>query len=94
MDHLPFGIFTKDIVETGKSITLVNIPSLNFLGVPKKYVIIGNIKVDRYPKLLAVVINTVGVPVEYSLSDIVMNFIKLVIHIECGGETSLLRSLG
>ena len=69
MDHLPFGIFTKDIVETGKSITLVNIPSLNFLGVPKKYVIIGNIKVAWDEDRSVAVVKDIGVPVEEALAD-------------------------
>ena len=54
----------------------------------------GSIQGAWYPERLVAVISTVAVPVEEALADIVMKYRDVVIHMECDGQSSWIRSLG
>ena len=51
-------------MDADKTIPLVNLPPLRFVGVPLKQVITDNIQGARYPEISVAVVISVGVPVE------------------------------
>ena len=76
-------LFTKDIMDTDKPITGVNIKPVRFIGGPTNHGRTGNIKVYWYQQISVAVITTVGVPVDENFSGNLMKSRKLVIHMEC-----------
>ena len=81
-------ILTKEITEANKTVTVVNIPQVMFIGGNTKQGRTGNIQRDWHPERLVAVINTMGVLVEEALADIVMKDRKVVINMECDGIVS------
>ena len=61
---------------------------MRFIGSYKKQGKTVNIQGSWDPERLFAVITTVGVPVEEAFHDIGMKYIKVVIHLECGGKVS------
>ena len=76
-------LFKKESMDSDKPILVGNLPTLRFGGRPTSQRIIDNMKLECYPEITKAVITTVGVPVEEALSDIGMNYRKVVIHMEC-----------
>ena len=76
-------LFKKENMDSDKPIPVGNLTTLRFVGVNTRQRIIDNMKLECYPERTKAVITTVGVPVEEALSDIGMNYRKVVIHMEC-----------
>ena len=93
-DHQPVVLFTKDHMDSDKPVTVVNLPPVRFIGGPKRQGREVSIQVSWYPETSVAVITTVGITVEEALAYIGMKTINVVIHMECGGETSWVKSLG
>ena len=81
-------LFTKEGMDADNLVLVVNIPPVSFIGGPTNQEITDNIQGDWDPEILAALIATVGVPVEEAFHDIGMKYIKVVIHLECGGKVS------
>ena len=71
-----------------------NILPLNFVGVPIIQGRTCNNLGAWYPEISIVVATEVGVTAEEDLLDIVINYRKLMINIECDCLASWIRSLG
>ena len=93
-DHLPGVPFTKDCMDADKTVPVVNIPPVRFIGGHSKKVKTGKIQGYLELEILVAVITTVGVPVEEALEDIVMKPRNVVIYLECAGKVSWVMSLG
>ena len=87
-------IFTKENMYIYKPIPVVNIPHVRFIGGPKRQGRTGGIQGGWEPEISVAMINTVGVPVEEVLADIGTKSRKLVVFLECDGNTYWLSSLG
>ena len=81
MYHQTMLLFTKDIVNAYKLISVRNIPPLRFVVVPKKQVIVGIIQRAWNSEICVAVVVDVGVPVEGVFLDIRINSRRLVIHL-------------
>ena len=91
-DHLPVVIPTRDNMDAYNPVPVVSLPSVICIGGPTNQVIIGNIQGTWDPDILVTVITMVDVPVEEALDDILMNSIKVVIHLECDEKSFWMRS--
>ena len=69
-------------MDIEKPITVVNIPSLGFVGDPKNQGRTCIMNVFWEPQLMVVVVIIVGIPVEEALVDIFMNSRNLVVNLE------------
>ena len=87
-------LFTKENMYIDKPIPVVNIPNVRFIGGPTRQGRTGGIQGGWDPERSVAVINTVGVPVEEALADILMKARNVVINMECDGEASWVKSLG
>ena len=76
-------LFTKEGMDADKPFPLVNIPPVGFIGVPKNKGGTCNIQGYWDPEILVYVITTEGVPVEEALADIGMNYIVVMIRLDC-----------
>ena len=90
-DHLPVVISTKKN-DADKPVSVVSLPSVSFIDDSTNKVIIVNIQGTWDPDILLTVITMVDVPVEEALDDILMNSIKVVIHLECDEKSFWMRS--
>ena len=93
-DHLSELIFTKDSMDADKPVPVVKNPPVRFIVIPTNQGITGNIAGYWHPEIFVAVITMVDVPVEEALDDILMNSIKVVIHLECDEKLSWMRSQG
>ena len=82
--HHPVVLFTKYNMGAYKTVPVVNIPPVRFIGGPTKQVRSGNIQVSYDPEILVAMITTLSVPVEESLSGTGMRSIKVLIYMVCG----------
>ena len=73
-------------MDADKSVPVLNIPPVMFIGGTINHIISGIIQGSWDPEILVSVITTVGVPVDEALSDIVMNARIEVIHLEYSCE--------
>ena len=92
-DHPPVVLFTKYSMDAHKNVIVVNLLPTSFVGGTKIQGITCIIKGSWDPERLVEFIYTVGVPVEEALSDIGTNVMNVAIHMECGDQSSWLRSL-
>ena len=76
-----------------KPVPVVNVPPVIFIDGPTSKVITGIVQGAWYPEILVAVINSVGVPVEDYLDDIGIYSRKLVIRMDCDGESNWVRSI-
>ena len=76
-----------------KIIPVRNPPHLRFVGGNKNQGITGGIYVSYYPEILVAVFTEVDLPVEEELTDIVTNYRKLMIHMECDSEADWVSPL-
>ena len=93
-DHQPVVLFTKYDMGAEKSVPVVILSPLRFIGVPKRHGRTGIIQGSWDPEISVAVITTVGIPVEEDLADIRMKTINVVIHMECDGEAYWVKYLG
>ena len=93
-DHQPVVIFTKYNMDADKPFLVVNLPPARFIGVPNSQIRTYSIHGAYYPEISVHLIAMVGVPVEEALAVIVVKSIKVVIHMECYGESSWVNYLG
>ena len=49
MDYIPVVLFTKDLMDAGKPIPVVNIIPMKFVGVPTNQGIKGNMQISLDP---------------------------------------------
>ena len=77
-----------------KPVPVVFLPHLRFIGVTTRHVRTGSVQGSWDPERSASIISTVGIPVEEALADIGIKIINVVIHMECDGESSWVKSLG
>ena len=87
-------LFTKDIMDADKSVPVVNIPPVRFIGGPTRQVRTGSMQGYWDPEISVAVINMVGIPLEEALDDIRMKNRNVVIHMECDGEAYWVKLLG
>ena len=80
-------------MDTNKTVPVINIPPVRFIGSPTKQVIKGNIKEAWYTEIFLAVTTTVGVPVGEALTDVGMNSRKVLMHMECGRKGSWVKVL-
>ena len=92
--HQPVVLFTKDNMDVDKPVLVVILPPVRFIGGPTIQVKTGAIQVSCDPEISVAVITTVGLPVEEYLADIGMKTRNVVIHMECDGEASWVKSIG
>ena len=93
-DHLPGVPFTKECMDADKTVPVVNIPPVRFIGGHSKKVKTGKIQGYLELEILVAVITTVGVPVEEALNDIGMKANKVVINIKYDDKAPWVRSIG
>ena len=93
-DNHPVVIFNKEKMDADKPVPVVNLPPARFIDVPTRKVRTGSIQGSYDPERPVAVITTVGVPVEEDLDDIGMKTRNVVIHMDCDGEKSWVKSLG
>ena len=86
-------ISTKENMVSDKSVPVVIIPPVRFISGFKRQGRTGSIQGYWYPEISVAVITTVGITVEEALADIGMKTRNLVIHMECDGEASWVKSL-
>ena len=91
---LPVVLFTKESMDADELVPVVYLPTVRFIGGTTSQGRTGNIQGDWDPEILLLVIATVGVPWEKAFADIGMTYINIVIHMECDGIASCVRSLG
>ena len=77
-----------------KTAPVVILPPVRFIGGPTRQGIKLSMQGSWDPERSVPVIAMVGIPVEEALADIGMKTRILVIHMECGGEASWVKSLG
>ena len=87
-------LFKKDNMDADKPVFVVNVPHVRFIVSLTRKVITVLIQESWYPEILVALITMVGVPVEDYLAGIGIKSRKVVICIECGDESSWVRSLG
>ena len=76
-----------------KPVPVLNLPPLRFIRDPSKKGITDNIYGAWDLDISVAVVTTLGVPVGEALSDIIINFKRAVIHLECDCEKDWLKSL-
>ena len=87
-------LFTKENMDTDKPVPVVILPPVMFIGIPTSQLRTGSIQGSWEPEIPVAVITTVGMPVEDDFDYIGIKNRNVVIHMECGGEPSWLKSLG
>ena len=93
-DHQPVVTFTNENMGAYKPVPVVIIPPVRFIGCPARKGRTVSIQGSWDPERSVAVITTVGIPMEGALADIGMETRNLVIHMECDGEASWVKSLG
>ena len=87
-------LFTKETMDSDKTVPVVTIPHMRFIGYPTRQGRTVSIQGSWEPERSVYVINTVGIPVDEALDDIVTKTRNVVIHMECNVQESLVKSLG
>ena len=77
-----------------KPVPVIILSPVKFIGVPMRQGRTGRIQGSWYPKRSVAMITMVGIPVEEALDYIGIKIINVVIHMECGGEASLVTFIG
>ena len=77
-----------------KTVSVLIPPPVRFICGPTRHGITGSIQGSGEPEISVSVIATVGIPVEEALADTGTETRNVVIHMECDGEASWVKSLG
>ena len=87
-------LFTKESMDADKPVPLVNLSPVSFIGSPTNQEIKDNIQGYWDPETLVAFIATVGVPIEKALPYIIINFRRVVMHLERDCEEAWIKSVG
>ena len=90
-DYLPVVLSTIENMDSDKTVPVVNITPVRFIGKFTRQGRAGSTQGAWDPEILVAVITTVGVPVEEDLDDIGMKATHVVIHMDCDGEASWVK---
>ena len=85
-------LLTNNNMGADKPVPVVILPHVSFIGVPTRHGITGSIQGSWEPEISVSVITTVGIL--EALDDIGTKTRNMVIHMECDGEASWVKSLG